>query len=278
MSIHWEAMRHLDKAKQLLATSDDDQLRYAALELRYAVEHLFYKLIPSFKEELPDDVLEGKVWRPGDIIDMLADIEPRISSDVVLSFGVEPSPGAQPKQMYVMGRQSGISKDLVRKAYHALGFYLHARVDQAPHDPVRLRKKLEKLIPYLEKFRGDTVISSGFAARSTFRCQECGRSISKRPHTLEKDPYVTCPNKNCRAVYEVGEEEEPGRHPWKMLQHNLVCPECGAANWFGVHKLEAGAAAHATFNCNGCHAKYRMEARLYIVPVTEAAPAAKTGA
>ena len=76
MSIHYEAMDHLDKAKALIAAGGDDNLRYAALEMRYCIEHLFYKVVPQYRDELPDDVLSGNVWKPGDIINMIADIDP----------------------------------------------------------------------------------------------------------------------------------------------------------------------------------------------------------
>ena len=61
MSVHWRAMQHLNKAKALLGRGDDDALFYAALEMRYCIEHLFYRLVPLYETELPDDVLSGKV-------------------------------------------------------------------------------------------------------------------------------------------------------------------------------------------------------------------------
>jgi hypothetical protein len=38
------------------------------------------------------------------------------------------------------GKQTGISTGLVRKVYHKLGFYLHARTDREDHDPEHLKK------------------------------------------------------------------------------------------------------------------------------------------
>lgn len=123
MSIHHKAMEYLDKSKRLIDSGDDDNLRYAALDIRYCLEHLFYSLIPQYKDELPDDVVEGNVWRPGEIIDMIADINPTVAHDSEIRIGLQPAPGVAPTQMYVLGRQSGIGKDLVRKVYHKLGFY-----------------------------------------------------------------------------------------------------------------------------------------------------------
>ena len=93
MSIHHRAMAHLEKAKALITQDDEDSLRYAALEIRYCIEYLFYELIPLYKEELPDDVMTGKVWKPGDIIAMISEIDPGVFHDRTLSFGPESSPG-----------------------------------------------------------------------------------------------------------------------------------------------------------------------------------------
>src|SRR5947207_2664742 len=127
-------MKHLDKAKLLLAEGGDDNLRYAALEMRYCIEHLFYKVIPQYKDELPDDVLKGDVWKPGDIVSMIADIDPGVAHDRRLRMGIEVSPGVPAPNMSDMGGQTGLRKDLAKRLWNGLGFYLHARVDQRPHD------------------------------------------------------------------------------------------------------------------------------------------------
>ena len=195
VSIHHRAMQHLKKAEALIQSGNSDQLRYAALEMRYCIEHIFYGYVPQYKAELPDDVVDGKVWRPGDIIDMIADIDPMVVHDSVIRIGAQPALGVAPAKMIEMGRQSGLSKDLVRKVYHKLGFYLHARVDRKPHDPDHLRKRLLKLLPYLQKYENDTIIFA-IGERYHFNCQACGRPVAKRSEHLERDSFITCPNRN----------------------------------------------------------------------------------
>ncbi len=268
MSIHHEAMRHLDKAKKLLAKGDDDELRYAALELRYSIEHLYYKFIPSFKKELPDDVLEGKAWRPADIIDMISDLEPTIASDTILSIGPEKAPGIPGEQKYVLGKQSGIGKDLIRKAYHALGSYLHARVDQEVHDPQRLRRRLEKIVPMLERYRGDRVISSGFGVKSNMPCTYCGRTIVKRLQPEKPESIIQCPNRNCQALYKVANDSANGAL-WTPIEQAISCQTCKTDNWFPVHELQTGVSQRATFECVKCKTKYRLEPFINVVPVAE---------
>lgn len=252
-------MKHLDKATNLLASGKDDDLRYAALELRYCIEHLFYGLIPHYKAELPDDVVEGNVWRPAEIIDMIADMDPYVSQDREIRIGAQPAPGVPPARMIVLGRQSGIGKDLIRKVYHKLGFYLHARVDQKPHDPGHLRKRLQKLLPFLEKFRADNLLGGGIAEKAHFKCSVCGRPIVHRTEQAKRNPLVKCPNKRCGAIHKYIETGKADESMHKVLQHNMKCEKCGESNWFDVHKLEEGANERAVVNCHSCDAQYELQ-------------------
>src|SRR5687768_15974814 len=78
-SMHENARRALEKAKKLIGAADSDSLRYASLELRTAIEHLFYELMPLYEEELPSDIV--REWRPVQIIDALVDCDPLVGQD-----------------------------------------------------------------------------------------------------------------------------------------------------------------------------------------------------
>jgi hypothetical protein len=208
--------------------------------------------VPQYKAELPDDVVEGKIWRPAEIIDMIADIDPMVVHDSVISMGPQPASGVAATRMFVIGRQSGLSKDLVRKVYHKLGFYLHARTDREPHDAAHLRKRLLRLLPYLEKYENDTIIFAG-GERYHFNCEACARPVAKRSEHLDRDPYVKCPNSRCGAIYEYYADR---RH--KMLQHKVICEACGTENWFDLHLQMWRAKSGASAYCVECNAEYKV--------------------
>jgi transposase-like protein len=256
MSIHYRAMAHLEKAKELLAKNDEDSLRYAALEIRYCIEHLFYELIPLYKQELPDDVMNGKVWKPGDIIAMISEIDPGVLHDRTLTFGSESSPGVLAGPMYVMGTHTGLRRDLARRIWNGVGFYLHAPVISGEHDYDKLRKKLAKTIPRLQTFQSDRVLAGGFAERSHFKCSSCGRAIAKRTATIEETPWVVCPNTKCGAIYECFHEGDQVGH--KMLQESVKCKKCGSDNWLGVHQLKEAAQKNGFVRCCQCDATYQL--------------------
>ncbi len=271
MSIHHEAMAHLDKARALLSEGSDDSLRYAALEMRYCIEHLFYKIIPHYKDELPDDVMSGKIWRPGDIISMIADIDPGATRDRRLRMGFPAQEGEPAKVMYDLGPQTGLRKDLARRLWNGLGYYLHARVDGQAHNPIDLRKKLEKVLPRLEQFRGDRVIMSGFDVRTTSKCQLCGRTMARRMSAIKENPYIECPNRDCGAIYEITEADEAMAH-WKMVQASIGCKRCGTENWLGVHAWKHGAQTGGTLTCCECKTTYRLVEYITLTELSEPDP------
>ncbi|HEX6096904.1 MAG TPA: hypothetical protein VF432_11315 [Thermoanaerobaculia bacterium] len=257
MSIHGQAMEHLDKARALLSSGAEDALRYAALELRYCIEHLFYELIPHYRDDLPDNIFSGEVWRPADIIDMITEIDPGVIYDRHVRIGLAPAPGVPGRLTNDLGRQTGLRKELARRIYHGLGFYLHARVDRHPHDVTRLRAKLMKTLPHLERFEGDRIIITGFQMRTTKRCDDCGRAIGRRMADIEERPYAACKNTKCGAIYNVTRVDGTTAH-WKLVQENLKCPKCQADNWLGVHIMKRGAQNQSSFNCRGCGTTYQL--------------------
>jgi transposase-like protein len=249
-------MAHLEKAKALMANGDEDSLRYAALEVRYCIEHLFYELIPLYKYELPDDVMNGKVWKLGDIIAMISEIDPGVYHDRTMSMGLQSPTGGPAGPMYLIGKQTGLRRDLARRIWNGIGFYLHAPVVKGEHDYERLRLKLEKEIPRLETFQTDRSLGGGIAERSHFKCSSCGRAIAKRTATIEETPWVVCPNTKCGAIYECFREGEQVGH--KMLQDSVKCSKCGSDNWLGVHQLKEAAQKNGFVNCCQCDATYQL--------------------
>jgi hypothetical protein len=85
-------MDRVNVARSLITAGDEASLRYAALEIRMAIELMFYKLLSSYKEELPDDLL--KHWQPKKIIDALIDCDPDIEHDYSLTIAQERSGGS----------------------------------------------------------------------------------------------------------------------------------------------------------------------------------------
>lgn len=255
MSIHHAAMDHLEKAKRLVE-GDYDSLRYAVLELRYGIECLVYELLPGYAEELSDEVREA--WKPSEILQEMVSCNPGLPNTVSLAMAFD-GPDRKPGPAVHLGTQTGIAPKSLLKDYSRLGSFLHARKpDGNPHDEGKLRRSVEKVISSLERYRSDTIISN-FAKRHRFPCQSCGREILRRLGAFDLDPFVRCPNKNCRAVHE-RIVEEGDEYRFRMARENFKCA-CGTGSFFDLHVLQPG----VRIKCRGCSKVFIL--RLAVVPI-----------
>lgn len=255
MSIHNKSIRHLEKAKALAKTNDYDYLRYAALELRYAIEFIFYELIPLYRDELPSDIIEK--WKPQEIIDAVIDCDPYVEHSKEISIAFEDDQ-EQPNWLN-MGKQSGVSKKILREGYHRLGRFLHAPLNLVNHDLDELRRSVEKAMAVVESFRNDR-IKSNIALRHSFTCV-CGRQITRNQHALDRNPLVKCPDVKCGAIFEY-EKTDNNPSTFKLLEQAIKCPECNTYNYFGAHLL----ADNVEFSCIECSKKWKLKSAFVIEP------------
>lgn len=242
MSIHHQAVSHLDRAVALEARGDYDSLRYAALELRHAIECLVYELMPYYKEELPTEAFE--TWWPQEILEALVDCNPMLKHSVVVRFSPEDAEG-NPTEWHTMGRQTGIGPKLLRAGYHRLGNFLHAPVDGGRHDEEKLKRSVKKVINLLEPYTADNLIDN-FAVRHNFTCK-CGRKVVRRDEAVKKSPLVRCPDKNCGAQYEFV-STEGGKSEFRIVRRDVLCRACGSTNYLDADLVENGVKLRC-FNC-----------------------------
>lgn len=161
-----------------------------------------------------------------------------------------------------MGTQTGLTPSSLVKDYNRLGQFLHARKpDGQPHDEEKLRRSVEKVIASLERYRDDTIIAD-FAERHQFSCRACGRKILRRRRALDLNPFVRCPNKDCRAIHE-RIREDGGEYLFRMVQEHFRCPDCGIGSFFDQHLLQPG----ARIRCHGCSKEFDL--RMVVVPSSQ---------
>jgi hypothetical protein len=232
--MHEEAIRALAKAKRLIAAGDADSLRYACLELRTAIEHLFYELIPLYAEELPSDIVSK--WQPAQIIAALVDCDPLVEEDTrICVFDYDEN--GEKREPHFLGEQKAVSRKLLQKYYHALGSYLHAPLAGKEHDYARLAKRLQETCVVVEDRCAGKLLAN-IAPKATFTCT-CGRRIVRNMRAIEKSPIAKCPDANCGAMYEyVGTKD--GMSTFHKLVEELTCEKCNTVNEFGRHQLRDG--------------------------------------
>ncbi len=131
----------------------DAQLKYAALELRMAIEALVYDRLQIYKDEIAPGDYEP--WQPRKVMEMMLDIDPWADQDRTILVGLEDVPGVAAKDMSYVGKENVLSLATIKKNYDALGSYLHLptvkqlEAGRAPSFK-SLRNRLDKIIAAVE--------------------------------------------------------------------------------------------------------------------------------
>jgi len=148
------AQKHLKNAKDELDTNDEQCLKYAALELRMAMEAITYDRALSYKDEFPPN--EYETWQPRKVMLVLLDIDPMADKDSSLAIGIEEQYGGPAPKINSLGSEKVLGMSMLKKNYDALGSYLHlqsmkqARVG-AILDLNKVRTRCEEIAVFISR-------------------------------------------------------------------------------------------------------------------------------
>lgn len=238
---HVETNACLEKAESLIKIGDVDSFRFASLQLRLGIEYLFYELIPSYKDELPDDILTAN-WQPQKIFDEILECNPDADKDARYAFG--PS-GTQPGAPGWMAFESKApTKKVLKKHYHRLGHYLHAPVDMVNPKLEKWRSDLENAVACLREYKLGQVLCN-IRPLVEIECK-CGRTIKRNKHGVEASGVMRCPDPKCKRIYDVRFVDDLVEYTPR--EANYPCPYCEAINYVPASWVVDG----IKFNCDRC--------------------------
>lgn len=218
----------LDRAHQALISGESFQLRYAALELRMALECLVYERALNYKEELSNKKLS--TWQPKQLINILLEINPHADKTSTISYGLEEEYGVPAKEMTTLGTDRVISLKEIKDYYDRLGSYLHTpTLEQStqgkglPGD--KLRKSSEELFKIIKSALSSPVWNTDFKTTTSIICEDCGIKIVRRVSTAGNQFEAVCIE--CGASYTITRTED-NKFGWKANNHQIACanPEC----------------------------------------------------
>ncbi len=216
-------------AAQELTSASDARVRYAALELRTAMEALVYERLLLYESELPE--AELSIWQPKRVFEVLLDLDPFADKSSSFSMAPESSPGVQSGPFVNMGNERVITMKELKKYYDKLGSYLHApTVQQARHGvnaTSQMRQRCEEISSAISQILSSPIWSVDVKVVAEISCFECKKAIVCRmPRSPTESRTVNCTN--CNAVYCV-EPRESMEVEWRPLHQKLKCAseECG---------------------------------------------------
>ncbi|PBB92130.1 hypothetical protein CK215_14490 [Mesorhizobium sp. WSM3864] len=238
------AREHFVKAEALLATGDDEVIRYAALELRLTIESLCYGLLVAYRNEIPKSGLRH--WTPKQVLDELLQADPRATSDVAIRSARQ---DAGPPRFKSLGTERRFSVKWANKNHNALSRgALHVpsvqqTIDGAGFSPSKLRDTCTGVATKLREVIASPIWHVNLAQFYSFAC-DCGFEIKRRSDLVKSGDRLVC--SDCGRTYDVLSAGET-----ILVEKSKVRWECfGCNETVAFDELEL--TDHVTTNCPKC--------------------------
>jgi DNA-directed RNA polymerase subunit RPC12/RpoP len=227
------------RAKVLLAQNDVHSLRYACLELRFAIEYVCYQNLYAYVEEVGDDA--SKRWQPREVIAVMKSADPQADKPSKIAFGREEVYGEPPSTMTMLGEDRRFSARWANTNHSALGNFLHAPTVHAIETGAEvtedtIRQKAESIIQTLDETLATTIFNVRFGQFFEFDC-DCGRKIKRAEGSFDAKDGIMCPS--CSATYDP--IEVPGsngtQYQFALRGGRYTCSYCNRQAFVGEHDL-----------------------------------------
>ena len=253
MNLRSKSREHLKAASEQLETGYDSALKYAALELRMAMEAVTYDRALSFKEEFPTK--EYDTWQPKKVMAVLLEIDSMTDKDNTIAFGFEEEHGVLAKQMTPLGTEIVLNMRVLKKHYDALGSFLHIlNIKSIKSGETvnyeKMRSRCEEIREYLNRVLSSPVFNSTLGVFSSIECVECGKKLRKRISQKEKIIHVEC--SNCDASYRL-RSDAGNQCVWEPLKQKHKCANTECTKEIVVWENEIRVGKH--WNCLDCKGK-----------------------
>ena len=239
------------RAQALIANPTDENLRYAALELRLCIEALTYEKLQSFSNIIPEAVLQ--TWQPPQAVKALLEFEPLADQSFTIFAGIEETPGIESKNMKYVGKHSALRFKWLRKHYHKLGSLLHSALANSERSNSLLTTTLylnEVINDLAEPLQGN-ILGGGFRTVYNFDCNQCKKPVICNKDAVAKTHKAVCFNPQCGMEYYASIMDD-GSATFKPIITEFDCVSCKALTAIENRKLDIG----LTFKCTACGQKH----------------------
>lgn len=263
-----DARRAIARAKAILANRQEpEDLRYAALDVRMAMEALTYERAQRYDRELPESAYE--TWQPKKLMQMLLDIDPVADQSGSLRMGRQEAPGIPAKVMRDLGHETVLDLRTLRRHYDAIGNYLHTptvkqlRAEEAQNFG-SLKVRLDEIITFVDAVLNSRIFNISFGNFSTTDCQRCGKAMRWRiPRDAEK---LEAQCRECSALYDL-EVLDGNQVHWQPREVPVQCTngDCREISYLWHDEVEPG----IVFTCEAC--EHKSEIVLIVRPCSDPA-------
>lgn len=269
------ARESVDRARAELGSGDRTRLKFAALELRMAIESVTYERAQSYLDELPQ--AEYRTWQPKKVMQLLIDIEPRADKGSNIAYGVEEVPGVAAKVMTSLGAEQVFGLRAIKAHYDALGSYLHMPTlkqleEVGESDLAKLHERCLTIIGLLDGVLSSPVFNINFGTFSSIACinPDCRKTVRRRIPTGQSALSAAC--LDCGMDYELS-IDAVGQCVWRPIVEKVPCPGPSCEVVFKVSPGELKAGRRLV--CNACGGQFQIGLALFADEASAVADPAK---
>jgi hypothetical protein len=249
-----QARDALLRAKDELGSNVPERLKYAALELRMAMECLTYERASGYESELPSQ--EYETWQPRKLMLLLLEIDPNADKDSSIAVGKQDVPGTPAETVTSLGTERVLSLETIKRHYDALGSFLHIPTFKqlkkgGDIDHTKLRTRCILICSEIELTLASPVWNINFGIFSEIACERCGKIVRKRLPKELTTSMARC--FECGATYDLAKFSQD-QVSWKLIQQTVQCraSACGKAMFLVEADIEAGKCVKC-LHCGGMH-------------------------
>ena len=226
---------YIERAREHLKSENTHRLRYACLELRYALEHIAYHKLQQRLDKV--SIEEIAAWQPKRVMDILMElVDEHLDQDFTLQIAEEIEPGVVLENGFsTLGKVKGISPHQLGKHWHKIGSHLHVKMPnkkgERPIEPDAsvLKLYLEEVVKYVEEITA-TRFDAHLSINTTFECGKCNQKIVRNRKLLKHGTVIQCQNPDCNASYIAGVEND--EITVDLNQIWIDCKNCKKSTYF----------------------------------------------
>jgi hypothetical protein len=253
--------QHVGAAAEILTHGPDAHLRYAALELRLAIEAIAYEKLSLYAPRLPAAILEK--WQPPQAFKALEEFEPRSTHSFRLRIAEEVEYGVPGTEWHEMGEHRAFKLPWLRTTYNKLGGLIHHKSPNyeanaelsSITDARRLRAALLSIHAEVERV-ASSQIDGSMATVIELTCTVCDTLIVRNLDGAKASYRADCLQTACGAQHHL-EIADDGTVSMQLIATAFDCMNCKSPIVVENRKLEIG----LEFTCSVCSAKHVIATR-----------------
>jgi hypothetical protein len=265
------ARQALERARALFAGNDRrPNARWAALELRDALEFMTYDRMLQYKDEVSPKEYES--WPAANVLELLREIDPAGDVTASIFFRHDPTDQSANEKDKPAGRADRLTHADLNDHYEALSRYLHVlTVEQIEagqtRDESELKAKCEACIGWIDRALSSSIPDSEPAVFASFVCARCKNTVMRRMPPEHTEP-ITATCISCGARY-TATPQESGQFEWTGDTLSIACGTAGCT--YGVELWREQVRPGVRWVCTGCNSHWVIHLALGKVEPRETA-------